>query len=88
MLLRYDAGGPTYSAVVTRSGVSELGRGQKIGLRPIKTETSLMLIGENGADLSVIFRVDIDALTTEVEMGSGASWDYKKLKGRCTVITQ
>ena len=88
LLASYNAGDPSYALTITLSGDTELGRGQRIVVRPLMTSKSTILIGSSTGDLSVIFRVEKETLLAALEVGSGVSWDYKSYRGRCSVNRQ
>lgn len=85
-VVEYAAGDPSYSIVVTYSGSSELGRGQRIGMNVLQTDRDTVLFSKSDDAIQILLRVGKSDVTATVEIGSGLSLDYMKLSGRCKAL--
>ena len=84
----YKAGDPSYEIYVSSSGDSDLGRDQRFSMNELLSPDETILFTQKDGPVQILFRVVRETLATTIEIGSQASWDYKKTVGVCSVAQQ
>jgi hypothetical protein len=90
LVIRYDAGWPRHTVEVRRPGRSGLpaDHGRPVGR--IMTGTGFLLFSQEGIGAQgkhFLLELDSAAMTAEVHIGGGVSWDYLRLTGGCRDVT-
>jgi hypothetical protein len=81
--LHYFAGVPSYALAVRKPGSSGLPGGKKFPANRIMTPTEMILFSTSDTTEQALVRINSNTLTSRLELGTGASWNYKSLRGWC-----
>jgi len=88
LLAHYNAGDPSYSLTVRRAGSVEIPVRVQQDANIIMSRDELILFTHNTEPnaLQLLWRLDTEQMTSNLEIGSGVSWTRASLEGRCRQI--